>query len=367
MRMVIAGNSKSDCDDLRRSALTAGLECAPQDCVNVTALSDRLRRGDVDMALLPVGMDVSATLTAAHGATAAGVPFFPICNSDDEPLLPSLFQAGAHGYLRRATFAGDLKNAIAELQDTAPATQWGHVIAVVGPQNGSGVTTIATNLAFAAAMRRQGTVALAQAASGPGDVATQLGLMPARGIQELANGWMRLTSQNLQQFLMFYPQGPSILANNQMEGLIQWTATGLRHLLGVLRSRFSTVVLDLGSATDEARREALRMADVIHIALRLDAPSIEAARTYLTAMVNRGVPRDRIGAIVNRHGQKGAWSWPRARAVLGVPVVEWIPDDPERANGALNARKPVVLFAPQAPIAASFHRLAARAIVRRVA
>ncbi|MFL5328174.1 MAG: CpaE family protein [Gemmataceae bacterium] len=368
MRLVIASDSAEERRAYRQAALDAGLACEADDCVSVAALPKRLQRGGVDAALASVGLDESKILGAVHRAGA--VPLYAVCDSADDRLVPTMLRAGARGYVRRSAVAKDLGNVASDLEaGTCPVSR-GQLIAVVGGQHGVGVTTIATNLAFAAASRAPGQVALVQIVDGGGDLALHLGIQPEYPLGELAAGWSRLSLASLDRFLLKYSKGPSILAEQSAgASAVQWSAVALRHLLVHLRSRFAYVVADFGLAMDAARVDALRTADAVNVVLRLDVPTLEKTRQYVGALAGHGVFGEKLTGIVNFHGQSEEWPWTKARAALGLSIGGWIPDDSESVNAARNARKPLVLTARNKPIAASFERLAAQqsAVTRRAA
>jgi len=64
--------------------------------------------------------------------------------------------------------------------------------------------------------------------------------------------------------------------------------------------------------------------------------------------------------VANRYGQRKQFNWKRAQEALGVPIREWIPDDPGRVNQALNQGQPLLHLGRRSSIARSFERLVAQ-------
>jgi pilus assembly protein CpaE len=366
MRLIIASDSTEERRQYRQAAVAAGLDCDSTDCVIVRDLPSRLRIRNADVALTTVGLDVATSIRAVQTVSAAGIPTYAVCDNASEPFVPKLVRAGAVGYLRRAEFQSDLEEMLAELGAERVRPKLGRLIALVGAQNGVGATTVATNLAFALSERWPSQVALAQLALGRPDLAMNLGLAPDTALSEVASGWPWLDATALNRLLIRYPHGPAILADlRNAAPPVQWSSAALSQLLGELRTRFAYTVVDFGPALDAAQLAALRLADTIALVLRLDMAAVMSAQILVASLAELGVSREKIVAIVNRHGQRGELSWTQVRSALGLPVGAWIPEDAENVNRAINARKPLVVANRTVPIAASFARLAAAFSRRR--
>src|SRR5262249_28896677 len=126
----------------------------------------------------------------------------------------------------------------------------------------------------------------------------------------------------------------------------------------LLRTVFTTSVIDLGHSLSEEHLEAMRLSDVIALVVRLDVPALRQARQFLRQCTEKGVPRDRVRAIANRYGQRGQIAWKKAEEALGVPFTNYIPDDSGKLNQALNHGQPVVRYSRFAGITRRFAKLA---------
>jgi pilus assembly protein CpaE len=363
MRVVIAGPSRAELDDIRAEAARAGLACGPGDLVAPAELASRLTRGDVGMTLLVAGLDVESSLAAVHAvAEVSRAPIFVVWDGGWESDLPALLRAGARGYLRKSDLAADFAYAIDAVRaGSAVQLDWGRLIVVTGGSAGVGVTTVATNLAFALAEVPPGRVALAQLADGPADLALNLGLKPRCSLADLAGGWDRLTADRLSRQLTRHPAGVDVLADQPGRARpVAWRSAGMRQLLALLRARYETVVVDLGQSLDDARRAAALLADAVVIVSRSDAPSLTLARGRIDELRAAGVDPERALGLINRVGTAELLSWEERPAVLPTARTEVIPDDPVRIGQALNAGRPLVQTARMAPIAVGFARLASR-------
>jgi pilus assembly protein CpaE len=360
MRVVVSSESASEREQFRLAALALGLECATGDCVSPDALSDRLALGDIGLALIALGLYPAQSLAAVHACSSVAAPVYVVSDASSIAELPNLLRAGAQGYLRKEELRGDLL-AVVQTQRSGFSVRvaTGRVFAVTGGLPGVGVTTVATNLAFALAEKHPNRVALAQLTDGVADLALNLALSPAYPLADLAAGWYRLDNNLMRRCLVDHPAGVSVLADQFGQGdAIAWEPAAMRQLLMLLRGRFEFVVLDLGHSLDSAREEALRMADAVGVVQRLDVPALRIGKDWLDRLREIGVSPERLLSIANRFGQREQVSWNTAHEVLATAMGQAIPDDPACVNFALNAGRPLAQSARSAAIAESFAKLA---------
>lgn len=66
----------------------------------------------------------------------------------------------------------------------------------------------------------------------------------------------------------------------------------------------------------------------------------------------------RVRLVANRTGHRAEATKEEIERLLGMPPVEWIPDDPETVIGALGEGEPLVHHSPGAKVTKAFARLA---------
>jgi pilus assembly protein CpaE len=357
MRVVVASESSAIRDQVRQAALSLGVECAAADCLRHQDVPKKIAGPAV--LVLHVGLDVAAALAVVHRmADHAPPPILVVCDEGLEKELPGLIRGGAHAYLRPAHLTADLQLALQELHESGSlSVNEGRTIAVAGAAPGVGVTTVATNLAFALADKSERRVVLVQLDANR-DLALNLQLQPAYALATLADAWYRLDGQLLGRRMIEHPGGVTVLADVPSGPAADWTPAAVRQVLVLLRSRFDFVVVDGGHAADPAIHQALRFASDVIMVTRLDLPAVHQTRHAVERLRFAGVKSERLVSVANRFGQHQQMDWRLARNAIGVPMVEWIPDDPAVANHGLNAGRPMVQVAPAALISQSFKRLA---------
>jgi pilus assembly protein CpaE len=361
MRVVIARQSGELRDQLRQAVLGLGLECKASDCVAYDEMVDRLGKGPVGLVLVGLGSDPDNGLRAvALAAAATSATVLAVSVANDSALAAQALRHGARALLREDEIREELLAALRTLHSAGVAApRWGKVLAVTGAQGGLGVTTVATNLAFALAERYTNKVVLAEFGDGVPQLALNLDLNPPHGLDALASALDRLDGSMLRQALVPHPAGLSVLANQpEVLDRMPLLPVAVRNILILLRGMFDYTVLDLGHVLDPACQEALTLADKVAVVLRLDVPTLRLSRQFLRQLGDLGIARDKIEIVVNRFGQRQQFPWRKAQQSLGVSVAEWIPDDPARINKAVNHGRPLVLVARGAPITRRFATLA---------
>ena len=367
MQVIIASEGAVQRERLRQAVLGVGLRCAAGDCVSFRELSSRLLQGPADLILIGLADEASPALPLIEQTAAqTHVPVFAAGHSLEPDQILQAIRAGAREYLDEDKVRDELLGLLKKLrQPGAGPLRWGTLLAVTGAAPGSGVNTVAANLAFALAARQPGEVALAEVHSGAPELALTLDLQPRHPLAELASVVDRLDPILLRNALLEHPARLSVLADlpENLDGA-DWQPAAIKQLLALMRTQFGFTVLDLGHNLDAARREVLAAADRIVLVTRLDVPALRLNRHLAARLEDAGIGADKLHAVVNRFGQRGQFPWKKAPQALGLPIQDWIPEDVVRVNHALNEGKALILTARRAAITRGFDQLAARLTAR---
>jgi pilus assembly protein CpaE len=360
MRVVIAREPGVLRERLRQAVLGIGLQCGEADCVAPAELPARLIGAPADLVLVGLTSNPAAGLSVIEQAARhTSVPIFAVGSSADPGQILQTLRHGAREHLHEEGVRDDLLAAVARLQRSgAAAPQWGWILSVIGAKPGVGVTTVACNLAFALAGQHPDRVALAELGASVPELALDLDLEPPHSFSELAASWNRLDPTLMRQALVRHPARLSVLAY-KAETLAPATLepVAARQILVLLRAMFDFTVLDLGHTPDAACVEALGLAHKVVLVVNLDVPSLRLSRQFLERLDRDGLTQDKLHVVANRYGQRKQFPWKRAQEALGLPIREWIPDDPGRVNQALNQGQPLLQSARRSGIARSFQRL----------
>ena len=190
----------------------------------------------------------------------------------------------------------------------------GQVVAVFGPKGGIGRTTIAVNLAVAAASELGQRTTLVDGSFQFGDVGVLLNLNPKnKSIADLAPDLEAgLELESIDPFLTVHSSGAKVLLappSPEMAELI--TATGVRKVLEMLRRTNDLIIVDCSSSMSDTTLAILDQADVILTMLTLEITSIKNMRLFLEVTNQLGYEDSSIKLLLNR-----------ADSTLGIRVAD---------------------------------------------
>lgn len=363
MRVVIAKESTGTVEPVRQTVLGMGLDCAPDDVVAHAELPVRLSHGAANLLLVQVGDDVQSavdTMKSALPMTPAPVLAFGPTRDPGDVL--QVIQGGAREYLDQGTLQAGLEKAMEKLHLTQIA-QLGHgtLVGVVSATPGSGVTTVASTLAFLFGNKYKDKVALAELGREAADLALSLDLNPRHTTFDVGGekNLDRLDATFIRRCMVEHPAGVRVLAYKP-ETLNGETLDprSVRKAVLLMKSLYSAAVLDLGHIMGEEHFEAMKCCDSILLVVRLDVPALRQARRFLRMLIESGLPRERIKLIANRYGQRGQIAWKKAEEAVGVKFSEYVPDEPAAVNYALNQGQPLARARKHSGIVRRLNKLA---------
>jgi Flp pilus assembly CpaE family ATPase len=366
MRVLIAGDRPQDREIGRKSALRLGLDCAADDCVPLADLRLRLAREPaVHVVVVCVDPDPDTAARAIKSATGqTRQPIYAVTSNGDGTVDESIRQAGAAAVWPLDRLREGLLSSSEDIRREGTAgDRRGRVVAVTAALPGSGVTTVATGLAFALAGTQQ--VVLVEFGATTPELALDLDLNTRHWLSDLIRASDRLDARMIREAAAQHPAGAHILAHPP-ETLTPdpLTAAVCRDFQILLRGLYDWVVADAGHVTGSGaggsgEDELLRHADAVVLVTRLDPPGLRLAKRHMIALVGQGVKADRFVVVANRYGQSGQVSWRKVEEVLGTPVVSWLPDDPKSVNRALAEGRPLVQVARGSRLTRELSSLAA--------
>lgn len=361
MRVIVASENAPQREQLRTQLLGAGLECGAADCVPFAELDARFAHAGADLIAVHVDFDPAAALTLIQKASSRiSVPTIAIGSNSDPKLVIQALRGGAREYLDDGKLREELPAVLQKLRQAGVIRfKVGRTLAVTSCSPGSGVTTVASNLAFALAQKNPKQVVLSEMATDVPALALALDLHPRHTVGELIRDWDRADSVMLQQGLAEHSGGVQVLAHAP-ETLTADPVEppAMRHLALLLRTLYDWTVLDLGHSAHAAAVEAMQLAEAVVVVTRLDVPALRLTRRYLQELEDRGISRDRIRPVANFYGQSKQLPWKDAQDALGLPFVVWLPDDPATVNQALNQGQPILQLARRAKISKRILELA---------
>lgn len=365
MRIVLADNQQSRSSQLRRIVLGEGLTCDAQDVVGYENLAARLADGNADLVMVTFNGASDEALSAvrtAHDVSEA--PILAAGHNATVALVREAVRAGAREFLE----IDQIQNELAEFVGTIEAqrdlpTRRGDLICCYSPNGGTGVSTLAVNLAARLATGMPEQVALVDLKPAPSDLALMLDLAPEHTLDDLCEHWERIDRKLIARTMTRHSSGLHVLAQagypedgGPVDRPIDPMA--VRRLSVLLRRNYSAAVMDLDHALGAAEVAAMSHSNLVALIVRPDVPGLRRARWALDSAVAAGVPRERFRLVLNRWGQAGQVKKAKVEEILGQSIYQTIPEDSRLMNRAVNRGVPLAELSKLARISRTFSSFA---------
>ncbi|MFE9402728.1 CpaE family protein [Streptomyces sp. NPDC006530] len=198
----------------------------------------------------------------------------------------------------------------------------GTVITVTGAKGGVGTTLVAVQLALAARASGRTTVLLDMDLQA-GDVASYLDVQFRRSIADLA-AITDISPRVLADAVFTHESGLALLlAPGEGERGEEVTDRAARQIIGALRTRYETVVVDCGSQLTAANAAVVEMADVALLVTTPDVVSVRGAKRTVRMWDRLQIRKaEETTTVVNRHTRSTEIQPPLVQKITGTRVAQ---------------------------------------------
>ncbi|MEA2611221.1 MAG: pilus assembly protein CpaE [Chloroflexota bacterium] len=236
----------------------------------------------------------------------------------------------------------------------------GLVVAVFSPKGGVGRTTVAVNLAVAAAIELGKKVVIMDGSFQFGDVGVLLNLNPkSKSIADLIPELEAGELDSIDTFLINHTAGIRVLlAPPSPETAEMITAAGVKKVLERLRADHDLVVVDCTSYFNDTTLAILDAADVILTMLSLEITSVKNMRLFLEVSEQLGYEAGKVRLVLNRADSALGIRVADVEHSIGRKVDETIVSDGRSVVYALNRGVPFFLSNREAQVSQDILRLA---------
>ncbi|TFG67822.1 MAG: response regulator [Thermomicrobiales bacterium] len=243
---------------------------------------------------------------------------------------------------------------------TGGAGEPGTVVAVFSPKGGVGRTTVAVNLAIAAATELGKKVVVMDGSFQFGDVGVLLNLNPkSKSIADLIPEMEVGELESIDTFLVDHTAGIRVLlAPPSPETAEMITAGMAKKVIEALRRDHDLVVVDCTSYFNDTTLAILDAADVILTMLSLEITSIKNMRLFLEVAEQLGYESGKVKLILNRADSALGIRVTDVENSIGRKVDEQIVSDGRSVVYALNRGVPFFLSNREAQVSQDILRLA---------
>jgi pilus assembly protein CpaE len=245
----------------------------------------------------------------------------------------------------------------------------GQIIALFSPKGGVGRTTVAVNLAVAAATELGKSVVLMDGSFQFGDVGVLLNLNPKnKSIADLVPELEAGELESIDTFVINHSAGIRVLLappSPEMAELI--TPGGVKRVLEALRKNHDLVIVDCTSWFNDTTLAILDSADIVLTMLSLEITSIKNMRLFLEVAEQLGYEQDKIKLVLNRADSSLGIRVTDVESSIGRKVDHTIVSDGRSVVYALNRGVPFFLSNREAQVSQDILRLAQAVAGERVA
>ncbi|TAK02073.1 MAG: response regulator [Chloroflexota bacterium] len=309
-----------------------------------------------------VMMSVQGEADYLRRSMLAGAREFLVKPFSSDELTASIRQVWARERDKQSRIAAPAAAALAAAggSTTSGSAQPGIVVAIFSPKGGVGRTTIAVNLAVAAASLGGRRVALMDASFQFGDVGVLLNLNPKnKSIADLAAQLESGEPDDLDNYVINHSSGVRVLlAPSSPEQAELITAVHARRVVERLRAENDLVVVDCPSSFNDATLGILDSADLILTLLSLEITSIKNMRLFLEVAEQLGYGAGKIKLVLNRADSTLGIRVADVEHSIGRKVDHTIVSDGRSVVYALNRGVPFFLSNREAQVSQDVLRLA---------
>lgn len=328
---------------------------------HVAIISDNLR-----------GFTPLQTCETLSTVTPAVMPVL-LADSKSPESLEAAMRSGARAVVTKPAGDKELRPLLAVLAETIkrrdseeisdlrqPAT-FPKVIVVTGAKGGVGKSTIAVNLAVVLARHAPAKVALVDAYTQFGDVATMFNIRPGRSLSELEPVSREIDTTILQDYVTRHPSGVDILvASSDPLPLDAMSAECVENVLYVLRRMYRYIVVDVPPILHEPTLRLLSHANMILLIANLfDLTTATDTKRFFTAVGESRIPRENIGVVLNRVSRSNQIHTQDMESLFESGILASIPND-NRLVSAVNEGLPITVKESGSPFGRSMAELAAK-------
>lgn len=222
----------------------------------------------------------------------------------------------------------------------------GRVVTFVGAKGGTGITTLAANVALYAHRHtpNQRTLLLDLNLEG-GNLAVATGLNPRYSIVDLLENFHRVDESLLSSLIIKHESGVHVLAAPLLpESVPAVTAEQARAVLRLLRRHYDLIVIDVARPYTEYGRATIENSDIVCLTLVPDVLAIHGAKRLLP-LIRKGIEgRDgQLQVVLNRVGSEDEIQKGDIEEALDIKVAQLLRRDDQVVMASLNLGRPVTM------------------------
>lgn len=345
---------------------------------------ERIREGDIDIAISDLELpDINGVkLTEIIRRDFPNTQVIITSEEKDYNTMLAVMRNGAADFLTHEVNLEELSVAIMRAQELAASARGagqpyvqvdtkktdgvvdgvdsslGKIITVYSPKGGTGVTTLAINLAIAL-RGEESEIGLVDTSVQFGDVPILLNELPSFSVLDLVSRVHVLDPRIVEGSMLFHKSsGLYILAAPPKPELAEKVVgRDISQILEFMRSMFSYIVVNTSAYITEPCLAALDSGDVVLLTTTQEVSAVRNTRLFLELCDGLGIQKDKIFLVLNRYNEKIKITSEQVSVSVEHPVFATVPLDESTALQAANLGIPFTLQAKETEIAQSVKSL----------
>ena len=256
----------------------------------------------------------------------------------DRELAGRAMHAGARECLQLPLEQGAMDGALTRIETTprektmSSGKPLGKLLVFVGSKGGSGVTTVACNVAIALAHQSDQRTLLVDLALPIGDVALSLGIAAHNSTDDALRGIDHLDARQLESLLVRHQSGVYVLAAPTKVPEVEVSEDAIDKLIAIARQDFDQVIVDVGSRIDVSAKALFAVASTIYLVTQTGISDLRNSNRLISQFFNEG--NQNLEIVINRFESRSNETVNEdvITKALGRPVGWKIPDDQDAAR-----------------------------------
>jgi pilus assembly protein CpaE len=263
-------------------------------------------------------------------------------------------QAGARDFLPEPVAEEELVAALGRMLTEARTSSGtgGKVVAVINAKGGSGATLLACNLAQQLSVASKGTLLL--------DMDLQFGSVAHYSHLDVLQQVDELDSVALRGFCSHFSPSLHVLGGRSSELCLSQDVRleQLDTLLGLARSTYDWVVVDLPRQIDHITGVTLEQADRVYVVVQQSLSHLKDANRLVRILRDDlGVQGNRLQVVVNRYNKTAPVTLKDIAETLRCSDLQKLPNDYAVVSESQNTGVPLALHSPRSPVALAMREL----------
>jgi pilus assembly protein CpaE len=244
-------------------------------------------------------------------------------------------------------------------EDFKPVQANKKTFVVFSPKGGTGVTTIAINLAIALKQQIQDDLLLIDGKDILGHVAMMLNLRVGNSIADLIPHSGKLDQLLIKQVVVKHDSGIYVLPSSFVIAKAQGIrADDLYRVILALQKNYPYIIVDGGNYLNDNMVTYMDTADQIILVLNPNLASLRDARQFLDISKTLSYSKEKVVILLNQAGRKADIKSSEIEQVLQTKITGIISSDDDAVIRSINEGNPIILQHPNHSISKAVVQIA---------